>query len=297
MLKKRYLIGGTIAAIILLVIVFILACYFTPTKVEGSSVSIDDTHYCVAEGTMVTLADGSYVRIEALKGNEELMVWDMMSGKYSSSPILFVSKNPTKLYEIIELIFSDGTDIKVIDEHAFFDVDTQEYVFLDNNAEEYIGHTFKKGNKDVTLLAVKIYDEYETSYSLVTKGNMGYYVNGILSMPGNAEGMINIFKVNDMKVDEEMMNQDIKVYGLYTYEEFCSDVFSVPKGVFEAFNGQYLKISMKKGLIDVEGLKALYNKYCGYFNAEPISDVKLNVFDRIVYSIKSFLESVVELFK
>ena len=246
---------------------------------------------------MVTLADGSHVAVENLKGTEELMVWDMMNGKYSSAPIFFVSKNPTRVYEIIELIFSDGTEVKVVDEHAFFDVDEQKYVFIKNDAEKYVGHTFNKGNTNVKLLRVNIYDEYVTAYSLVTKGHLCYYVNGLLSMPGNAEGLVNIFNIENMKYNEEMMSQDIKAYGVYSYEEFCSEVFKVPQEVFNSLNGQYLKISMKKDLTNAADLKALYNKYCSYFGTDPIPDVKLNTFEKIVNSVKSFFESMFELFK
>ncbi len=295
--KKGYLIGGTFTILFLLVLVLILACIFTPTKAVYTSSEIDDTHYCIADGTMVTLADGSHVAVENLKGTEELMVWDMMNGKYSSAPIFFVSKNPTRVYEIIELIFSDGTEVKVVDEHAFFDVDEQKYVFIKNDAEKYVGHTFNKGNTNVKLLRVNIYDEYVTAYSLVTKGHLCYYVNGLLSMPGNAEGLVNIFNIENMKYNEEMMSQDIKAYGVYSYEEFCNEVFKVPQEVFDSLNGQYLKISMKKDLTNAAELKALYNKYCSYFGTDPIPDVKLNTFEKIVNSVKSFFESMFELFK
>ncbi len=295
--KKGYLIGGTFTILFLLVLVLILACIFTPTKAVYTSSDIDDTHYCIADGTMVTLANGSHVAVEDLKGTEELMVWDMMNGKYSSAPIFFVSKNPTKVYEIIELIFSDGTAVKVVDEHAFFDVDEQKYVFITNEAEKYVGHTFNKGNTNVKLLRVNIYDEYVTAYSLVTKGHLCYYANGLLSMPGNAEGLVNIFNIENMKYNEEMMSQDIKAYGVYSYEEFCNEVFNVPQEVFNSLNGQYLKISMKKDLTNAAELKALYNKYCSCFGTDPIPDVKLNTFEKIVNSIKSFFESMFELFK
>ena len=250
---------------------------------------------CVAEGTLITLANGTQVPVESLTGNEELLVWDMMSGTYSSAPILFVDSDPAKVYEIVELSFADGTIVKVIDEHAFFDVDAQEYVFLRADAAKYIGHTFNKGDVNVELVAVNVYDEYTTAWSPVTSGALCLYVNGMLSMPGNTEGFINIFEVEDMKVDAEKMAQDIATYGLYTYEEFCAEVVEVPESVFEAFNGQYLKVSMAKGLISEDKVKALFDRYSSFFAEEQT--VEVSVFEQIINAIKNAFNSLLKLFK
>ena len=40
----------------------------------------DDTS-CVAKGTLITLADGSKIAVEDLKGDEKVLVWNMYSGK------------------------------------------------------------------------------------------------------------------------------------------------------------------------------------------------------------------------
>lgn len=250
---------------------------------------------CVAEGTLITLANGTQVPVETLTGSEELLVWDMTKGEYASAPILFIDVDAQSTYEIIELTFSDATVVKVISEHAFFDVYAQEYVFLRADAANYIGHKFNKGDVAVELVAVNVYEDVTTTYSPVTAGALCYYVNGLLSMPGNTEGFINIFEVEDMKVNAEKMAQDIATYGLYTYEEFCSDVVEVPAEVFEAFNGQYLKVSMGKGLISKADVELLFDRYSVFFAEEPAQEV--SVFEQIVNAIKSAFESLFNLFK
>ena len=59
------------------------------------------------------------------------------------------------------------------------------------------------------------------------------------------------------------MQADIAQYGLYTYEEFAQ-LFPVSEEVFEAFNGQYLKVAMGKGLIDADRLEELIGRYAEY---------------------------------
>ncbi len=233
---------------------------------------------CVAEDTLITLADGSQLAVEDLTGNESLLVWNMATGTFDSAPILFIDSDPYAEYEIIHLYFSDGTEVKVIYEHGFWDIDLNEYVFLRNDAEQYVGDWFNKqtddGNENMSWTAVQlvdidIYMEYTTAWSPVTFGYLCYYVNGMLSMPGATEGLINIFEVDavTMQYNMALFTADISIYGLFTYEEFA-EIITIPEVIFEAFNGQYLKVSIGKGLIDMEGIIALIERYADFFTEE-----------------------------
>ena len=143
-----------------------------------------------------SLSDGSQVPVEKLTGDEMLLVWNMYTGDFDSAPILFIDQDDYKEYEVINLKFSDGTEVKVITEHAFWDFNLNEYVFLDKNASQYVGHWFNKQTgtgtdfawTKVQLVSVTICQEYSIAWSPVTYGHLCYYVNGMLSMPGNTEG-------------------------------------------------------------------------------------------------------------
>lgn len=230
---------------------------------------------CISEGSLITLANGSQVAVEDLTGDEQLLVWNMLTGEFDSAPILFIDSEPLAEYEITHLYFSDGTDVKVIYEHGFWDFDLSEYVFLRNDAAKYIGHWFNKQADDgngnmiwtaVQLVDVDVYTEYTTAWSPVTFGHLCYYVNGMLSMPGATEGLINIFEVDTatMQYNAGSFASDIATYGLFTYEEFAA-ILPVPEIIFDAFNGQYLKVAMGKGLIDWETLVGLVEHYAGFF--------------------------------
>ena len=232
---------------------------------------------CVAAGTLITLADGTQKAVEDLTGNEMLLVWNLQTGTFDSAPILFIDSDPAAEYSVINLYFSDGTQTKVISEHGFWDHDLNEYVYLDKDAAQYIGHWFnilstdEDGNRvteKVQLVNVVIQNEYTVAYSPVTYGHLCYYVNGMLSMPGGIEGLFNIFEADaeTMKYDEAQMQADIAQYGLFTYEEFA-EIFPISEEVFEAFNGQYLKVAMGKGLIDAEGLRILIERYAEFLSA------------------------------
>lgn len=229
---------------------------------------------CLAEGTLITLADGRQVPVESLTGNEMLLVWNLKTGSFDSARILFIDTDATQIYKVINLGFSDGTNVKVISEHAFWDYNLNEYVYLREDAAKYIGHWFNKQitNPDgsmesvmVRLTSVDVRDEYTTAYSPVTYDHLCYYVNGMLSMPGGISGLFNIFEVNPdtMTIDYEAMARDIETYGLFTYEEFA-ELLPVPQDVFDAFNAQYFKIAIGKGLITMETLESLFVRYAEF---------------------------------
>lgn len=235
----------------------VVACY---DKVES----------CVAEGTLITLADGTQKAVEKLSGNEQLLVWNLQTGKFDTAPILFIDKDAVNNYKVIKLNFSDGTTVDIISEHAFWDFDLNKYIFLREDAEKYIGHWFNKQIIDdgelaytkVQLVNVRIEERYTTAWSPVTYGHLCYYVNGLLSMPGATESFINIFSVDDETLSykqDEFVN-DIETYGLFTYDEFYQ-LIPVSEDVFNAFNGQYLKVAIGKGITNLKILSTLFERY------------------------------------
>ena len=225
---------------------------------------------CVTPDTLITLADGTQVRVDSLTGNEMLLVWNMETGRLDYAPIMFIDSDPELKYEVVKLYFSDGTCVNVIYEHGFWDYDLNKYVYLDSNAAEYIGHTFAKQNGDtlekVTLVDVVIETELTTAWSPVTAGHLCYFVNGMLSMPGGVGGLFNIFEVDaeTMTYDYEQMEKDIETYGLYTYEELNA-ICPLSEEMFIAAGGAYLKISIGKGNLTEQELYDMINRYNKFF--------------------------------
>ena len=221
---------------------------------------------CIVEGTKITLANGSLINVEELTGDEELLVWDMFNGCYSTAPILFIDAEELNIYNVINLIFSDGTVNKIVSDHGFFDMTLNRYVYIkENNYLDYIGHYFNKGDNEVQLVQAYIQQEFIRVYSPVTYGHLCYYVNGMLSMPGNTESFANIFDIDNNTLTYINIEQDIAEYGLYTYEEFNS-IIELPEYVFNAFNGQYLKIAIGKGITTLEEIQILLDRYLVYLN-------------------------------
>lgn len=225
---------------------------------------------CITPDSMITLADGTQVRVDSLTGDEMLLVWNLETGKFDFAPIMFIDSDPLAEFEIIYLHFSDGTVVKVIYEHGFWDYDLNKYVYLDKNAADYIGHSFAKQSGDdlvkVQLVDVEIRTEMNTAWSPVTVGHLCYFVNGMLSMPGGVGGLFNIFEVDTetMTYDYEAMYRDIETYGLFTYEELNA-ICPLSEDMFNAAGGAYLKISIAKGNLTMDELTQMIERYSVYF--------------------------------
>jgi uncharacterized repeat protein (TIGR02543 family) len=244
--------------------------YSNLTTTNGASikiVAIFTQPSCVASGTMITLADGTQKAVENLDGTEMLLVWNLYTGQFDAAPILFIDSHGEKIYNIIHLYFSDGTDVKVIDEHGFWDYDLNKYIYLTKgNASEFIGHWFNKIDDKVQLIDVVFKQEFTIAWSPITYGHFNYYVNGMLSVPAKTDKLLNIFNVDTetMQYNQEQFNADIEQYGLFDYESDFAGI--IPSEIFDAFNAQYLKIAMAKGYLTEEELLTLIEEYSKFFN-------------------------------
>jgi len=235
-------------------------CSGTMTKLEN----------CITPDTLITLADGSQKEVQYLTGDDMLLVWNLETGSYEEAPIAFVDFDDEAEFDVVNLYFSDGSEVGVIYEHGFFDMDMGKYVYINKfNAEDYIGHSFMKQAdienntwETVTLDDVVIETKMSEAYSPVTNVHLCYFTDGVLSMPGGIEGLFNIFEVDTqtMAYDAEKKAADIEKYGLFTYDDFA-DIVS--ENTFNAFNGQYFKVAIGKGMLTWEDIEYLANRYAG----------------------------------
>ncbi len=77
---------------------------------------------------------------------------------------------------------------------------------------------------------------------------------------------MNIFEVDGetMTVNQSLYLADVEEYGLFTYEEFYES-YQISEEIFNAFNGQYLKVAVGKGLITYEEIVRLIERYAEFF--------------------------------
>ena len=201
-----------------------------PTSNFGSSSSGGSSGggTCIAEGSMITLADGSKKAVEDLRKGDVVMAFDHLTGKVVYRTINIVGKTYADSFYKNVFVFDDGTELTAINEHGIYDLDLNMYVNIGElNYHEYIGHRFVSidacGNIGVKCL-VDVVTTVESGYKydIVTNETLNYVVEDTLSVSHELVTIMNSFAFDDnMVYDAEAMNADIAEYGLYTYEDFA----------------------------------------------------------------------------
>ncbi len=222
---------------------------------------------CLAEGTLITLADGSQKKVEDITTEDDLLVFNHETGKYEAGKLWFTDHTGDLAANrsIINLKFSDGTVTRISYEHSFFDLDLMKYVFIrEDNVSEYVGHRFVKTlwdgeeftNGEVTLTEAYVTVENIKVYGPISEYHLNMVSDSLLTMPSfnfGVTGFINIFDYEeDLSYDDEKMAADIEKYGLFTYDDF-SNVMSL-----EDYNKTpmpYFKVSIGKGYLTYEEIE------------------------------------------
>ena len=235
-----------------------------------------DGSQCVTGDTLIALADGTQKRIDALTGSEQLLVWNHITGKLEAAPVAYIVDHDKRVeeHEVLHLYFADGTNVKIINEHVFFDADLNKYITLDADAENYIGHSFvtspaADGSLQTAELVKVEKKVMETAvYEVVTYQHLTCFTDGILSASAYMDKLLNIFDVNPdtMAFTAEDVHKDIETYGLYTYADF-EDLIS--EEAFELYNAAYLKIAVGKGYITWDDVLYLIDIFYNV-NVQPL---------------------------
>ncbi len=243
--------------------------YSTNVKVHVNYVyEEEEEDTCFAEGTLITLADGTQKPIEEITYEDKLLVWDFYAGTYATSTPSFIEDGMRSNHHVLNLEFSDNTVVRVTDQHGFFDIQANNFVFLnESNVNSYVGHKFIKAVGDgtygsVELIGYSVTVEDVKFYTVMTAIHNNCIADGMLTLtppPAGFDGWFEIFEIGeDMKYDEVKMQAEIEKYGLYTYEDF-SEYITYEE--FIAFNGPYLKILVGKGVTTFDQILDLISIY------------------------------------
>lgn len=236
-----------------------------------SSVTINaSSSGCFAEGTLITLADGTQKPIEEITFEDELLAWDFNTGTYVVTVPSLIESYDLGNYRVINLYFADGTTVRVVTEHGFFDVEANNFVYIDEtNVDSYVGHNFVKVGpngtyESVELIGYEVTVEDVRYYTIQTAIYNNCIAENMFTLTSPPEMLDNdewfdYFEIGEgMKYDEEKMQADIEKYGLYTYEDFAE---YVTYEQFIAFNGPYLKVLVGRGVLTFEQILELIATY------------------------------------
>ena len=219
---------------------------------------------CVTADTLVTLADGTQKRIDEVTFADQLLVWDFDKGEYTVTGSSIIENHGYDMNNVIKLTFEDGTAIKVVNVHGFFDADLNKWVDITaENAQDFVGHRFTQFDGDsyktVKLVSATVTTEYVEAWAILTADHYNCILEGMFSITPPATEQLAFFEIGeDMKYDADAKQADIEKYGLYTYEEFAH---LLTYEQFDALNVAEIKVAVGKGLITYDEVLWLIDTY------------------------------------
>ena len=148
---------------------------------------------CLVEGTMVTMADGSYKAIEDIRYNDLLRVWNFDLGEFSEALPVFVKQEETHA-EHYRFTFSDGTVLRTVGHHVF-NKQAGEFTMLVRDTTPVGTITFNEFGEEVTLISKETIQEPVRFYNVWTQYHLNLFADGILT----SNRFNNIYPIRDMK--------------------------------------------------------------------------------------------------
>ena len=250
--------------------IFINSIEASSIDVENSDITVEleGTEECVVRGTKILLSNWQETNVEFLKIGDYIKAYDFKEARIVDAKIIYFKEIKQANADLIKLYFDGHTSLEISGGQSFFSLKFNKFVVIDiNNVSDFIGEEFIICNKNCEMVKTKlqtykIIHKKEDVYELVTEYHYNFFANMLLTCePLIASAEIFKFKPNTLQYDITMMIDDIKRYGVYSYEEcgsFCT------KQQFDLYNVKFLKIPVSKGLLKLEYIIDLVNKFKEY---------------------------------
>ena len=137
------------------------------------------TMTCLTGDTLITMSDGSEKRIDTIKVGDKVLSYNPETGNLEEDEVTYSDSTENKQHNNFDVwTFGDGTIIKTVHRHRFYNIERNAMVYMD---EWKIGeHGRRKDGVLVTLVSHENVKETINHYTIFTK-NQNYFANGLLS--------------------------------------------------------------------------------------------------------------------
>jgi len=223
-----------------------------------------DVSECLAAGTRITMADGSYKNVENIVVGDLVRTFNHETGEISSAEICMAWKSDTTK-QTLNLTFASGKTVGIVGKHDFLFENTRKYVRINkDNVAEYVGKRFynaESGSWDALVsyemgTAVNYYCPYTTKH-------LNCIAEGMLSCPDDVDYILNIYELDaNLKADAAQLAADIAQYGLCNVANDFPE-FVQYKGQMDNLGAPYLYIAIGKGLVPRSIIDNIRNYWTG----------------------------------
>ena len=134
---------------------------------------------CLTGDTLITLADGSSKRIDQLTLADKVLSYNPDTMLLEPDEITYTDSAEYKTHTEYKIYtFADGTTVKTVHRHRFYNVERQAMVYLD---EWKIGEHAITIDGEIVALANEITCKTEIQHYTIFTKNQNYFANGLLS--------------------------------------------------------------------------------------------------------------------
>ena len=224
---------------------------------------------CLAKGTKILLADGTYKNIEDITYQDLLAVWSYETGSITYEYPIWIEKEGTT-DEYKEITFSDKTKLKVVNNHGIYDANKKEFIETNNLKVGTEVIKIKNGKlTKVTVTDIKTKKEDTTYYHVVSTRYYNIIANDILTTD-DAVYLSNLYSF-DKKIKFKYRKTVLKdKNNLYTYNELKD---TIPYYMYKGLRAGEAKVLVNYQYITTKEFKDYlrYNQMNKDMLLEPVT--------------------------
>ena len=156
------------------------ACIVDPTTGQKSpTITLGDSWTCLTGDTWVTMSDGKKKRLRSVKAGDKVLSVDPLTGKLVECEVMESDIKEVKKHNCYDKwTFSDGTIIKTVHRHRFYNIETKSYMHID---ECKIGDHFLKEDGSIVELVEHKRINRTVRHFAITPKLYNYFANGLLN--------------------------------------------------------------------------------------------------------------------
>lgn len=177
-------------------------CNFTDEELRKGQTLTQDIEIewygaCLTGDTLVTMADYSTKRLDEIELGEEILSYDWNTMQLVPNKVIFTDKDMNKSHiEYDVWTFDDGSIVKTVHRHRFFNVEHKAFVYMD---EWNIGeHTMKIDGSMPMLVSHETIKETVNHYKITGELGTNYFANGLLTGDRYCPTNIELPEVNNV---------------------------------------------------------------------------------------------------
>ena len=157
----------------------ITACILDADGASSPTSSATTSWTCLTGDTLVTMSDGKKKRLRSVKVGDKVLSVDPLTGKIVESEIFESDIKEVKKHNCYDKwTFSDGTTIKTVHRHRFYNIETKSYMHID---ECKIGDHFLKEDGSIVELVEHKRVNRTVRHFAITPKLYNYFANGLLN--------------------------------------------------------------------------------------------------------------------